>query len=47
MGVCYDRVTHSWCVVTVVTRRIVNNREMTRSSKNVHFIIFSAIQLLY
>ena len=34
-----DRVTYSWCEVTVVTRRIVASREMTRSSEDVHFIV--------
>ena len=38
---CNDRVTHSWCEVTAVTRRIVDSREMTRSSEDVHFIVVS------
>jgi len=32
--------------VTVVTRRIVDSRGMTRSSKDVHFIVVSTIQSL-
>ena len=36
-----DRVTYSWCevIMTAVTRRIVDSREMTRSSEDVHFIV--------
>ena len=36
-----DRVTYSWCevIMTAVTRRIVDSREMTRSSEDAHFIL--------
>ena len=44
--VANDRVTHSWCEVTAVTRRIVDSREMTRSSEDVHFIVVSTTQSL-
>ena len=33
-----DRVTYSWCEVTAITR-IVDSREMTSSSEDVHFIV--------
>ena len=37
-------LTYSWC--EAVTRRIVDSREMTRSSEDVYFIVVSATQSL-
>ena len=39
-------VTYSCCEVTAVIRWIVDSREMTRNSEDVHFIIVSTTQSL-
>ena len=43
---CNNWVTHSWFEVTAITRTIVDSREMTRSSEDVHFIVVSSIELI-
>ena len=38
--------TYSCCEVTAVIRRIVDSKEMTRNSEDVHFIVVSTTQSL-
>ena len=39
-----NKVTYSWFEGTAITRRIIDSREMTRSSDDVHFIVVSIAQ---